>query len=277
MIALAYGGGTDSTAILCGWVERGYHAIDPIDVILFADTGAERPETYAYIELMQLWLEMHGMPPITIVKKGGLNETLEQYALRTKMLPSLAYGRKGCSQKFKVEPQEKYLNNYGPTKAWWKAGARKEVVPGEFTPTGKPKTRTVYDRKVTKLIGYEAAEEHRWMKAKQEDEKYFYEFPLVMWGWSRPDCQAAILRAGLPLPGKSSCFFCPAHTKPEIDAMQKTHPILLHRALRLEANAAPNLKSSKGLGRRFAWADYIAGKQVDDSDQAGRCMVCIDN
>ena len=30
------------------------------------------------------------------------------------------------------------------------------------------------------------------------------------WGWSRKDCIQAIRDAGLPLPGKSSCFFCPS-------------------------------------------------------------------
>ena len=35
------------------------------DLILFADTGAEHPHTYAYLDVMNRWLKDHGMPPIT--------------------------------------------------------------------------------------------------------------------------------------------------------------------------------------------------------------------
>jgi len=50
-----------------------------------------------------------------------------------------------------------------------------------------------------------------------DDEKYIYEYPVLHeWMWSRPDCQAVITSAGLPLPPKSSCFFCPSTRKEEI-------------------------------------------------------------
>jgi 3'-phosphoadenosine 5'-phosphosulfate sulfotransferase (PAPS reductase)/FAD synthetase len=42
---VAFGGGVDSTAMVIGLVNRN----QPIDLILFADTGAERPETYKHI------------------------------------------------------------------------------------------------------------------------------------------------------------------------------------------------------------------------------------
>lgn len=264
MNVLAFGGGTDSTAILCGWVEKGYQAIDPIDLILFADTGGERPWTYEHIERMQVWLNLHGMPPITVIRatrKDGSEFTLEQDCVENGRLPSLAYGFKTCSQKFKVAPQDKFLNNYAPAKAWW-----------------RKKRGSDAERKITKLIGYEYSEKHRWMKAPLEDEKYFYEFPLVEWGWSRPDCLAAISRAGIPLPGKSSCFFCPATKKPELDALAAEFPELLRRAVAMEANARGSLKTSKGLGRYFNWGEYLAGTLDDDSDQsdAAVCMYCVD-
>src|ERR1044072_1684986 len=88
---LAFGAGLDSTGILAGWYESGLQMIDPIHVIVFADTGGERPHTYEFIETMQTWLREHGFPPITIVRKGGRQETLEENCLRMNMLPSLAY------------------------------------------------------------------------------------------------------------------------------------------------------------------------------------------
>ena len=56
---VSYGGGVNSTALLIGLHQ---HRI-PVDLILFADTGAEHPHTYAYLDIMDRWLKGHGMPP----------------------------------------------------------------------------------------------------------------------------------------------------------------------------------------------------------------------
>ena len=65
--------------------------------------------------------------------------------------------------------------------------------------------------------------------------------------------------AGLPVPVKSACFYCPASKKAEILLLREHHPRLLDRALAIEANARPNLTSVRGLGRSFAWADFLDG------------------
>ena len=73
---VSYGGGANSTALLIGLHQ---HRI-PVDLILFADTGAEHPHTYAYLEVMDRWLKDHGMPPIIRVYKttrAGKRLTLE--------------------------------------------------------------------------------------------------------------------------------------------------------------------------------------------------------
>ena len=100
---VSYGGGANSTALLIGLHQ---HRI-PVDLILFADTGAEHPHTYAYLETMGRWLAEHGMPPITRVwytTRDGRRLTLEQECLRSSTLPSIAYGYKKCSLKHKVFP-----------------------------------------------------------------------------------------------------------------------------------------------------------------------------
>lgn len=229
-IVASYGMGTNSTAFLVEMVRLGL----PVDAILSADTGGERPSTYAYRDMFSEWLVSRGYPPITIVKKGGRQETLEEDCLRKAMLPSLAYGYKGCSHKYKIEPQEKWVNNWPPAREAWAAG-----------------------KKVVKLIGYDMDEPHR--AAIPEDAKYTYRYPLLEWGWGREECVAAIARAGLPQPGKSACFFCPAMTKPEILQLRNEEPELLIRALNIEstAKAAGNLNSVNGLGRRLNWGEFV--------------------
>lgn len=57
-LIVSYGGGVDSTGVLVEFVRRG---IRP-DLILFADTGGEHPETYLYLDVMDAFLVRHGFP-----------------------------------------------------------------------------------------------------------------------------------------------------------------------------------------------------------------------
>jgi len=59
------------------------------------------------------------------------------------------------------------------------------------------------------------------------------------------------------VPPKSACFFCPASKKREILWLQERHPELLRRALAIEDNARDKLTSVRGLGRSFAWRDFL--------------------
>jgi 3'-phosphoadenosine 5'-phosphosulfate sulfotransferase (PAPS reductase)/FAD synthetase len=117
-IVVAYGGGVNSTAMLIGMRDKG---IQP-NLILFADTGAEMPHTYEYIDIMNQWLKLNYFPEIITVKnvdKNGNIYTLEDECLSTKILPAIAYGHKNCSLKHKLAPQDKFCNNHEPLKKVW--------------------------------------------------------------------------------------------------------------------------------------------------------------
>lgn len=231
-VVAAFGGGVDSTAMLIGMVERG----EPVDLILFADTGGEKPHTYEHVQRFSDWLVMQDYPAIVTVRAP--NTTLEADVLKRQSLPSIAFGFKTCSQRFKTEPCDKYVRNWQTAKDAWARG-----------------------EKLTKLIGYDVGEGHR---AKDfNDDKWTVRYPLIEWGWDRQDAEEAIQRAGLPLPGKSACFFCPSSKKHEILELKKRYPSLMERALAMEANA--ELTAVKGLGRDFAWRDLIdfAERQLD--------------
>ena len=103
-IVVAYGAGVDSTAMLIGLRDR--HV--PVALILFADTGSEKPETYAYLPIIQDWLAQSGMPPVTVLKRNSPragDTSLHGECIRKRVLPSLAYGGHSCSLKWKVDPQ----------------------------------------------------------------------------------------------------------------------------------------------------------------------------
>jgi len=229
---VSYGAGTNSTAMVCELVRRG----EPLDAIVFADTGGERPETYQYVRILSSWLFARGYPQIVAVQtvdRKGQPYTLEERCIQERKLPSIAYGFKACSEKHKIRPQNKWANRFAPAKAAWKRG-----------------------EKVVKFIGYDASEQRRADRADEvQEKKWQFRYPLIEWGWDRAACVKAIAAAELPQPGKSACFFCPSSKAQEILTLKREHPDLMARALEMEKNA--KLDSIKGLGRNFAWNDLV--------------------
>ena len=231
---IAIGGGTNSLAMLIEMHKRG----ENIDVCVFADTKAERPETYKSIEQTTKWLVLNGYDPVVIVRT---DKTLEDDCIERKTLPSIAFGFKTCSQRFKLAPQNKWANNYEPFKEIWSKG-----------------------EKVTKIIGYDIGEERRAENAykyTRTDKKYNYRYPLIEWMIDRDECIEIIKKEGLEPPGKSSCFFCPSMRKSEIVFLKKNNPNLYDRAIEIERNARETLRAVKGLGRSYSWEEFIKEKE----------------
>src|SRR5262249_35261982 len=112
-LVVAYGAGVNSTAML---VEFARRAIRP-DLVLFADTSGEKPETYAYLDVVRPFLERVGFPDLVVVRYRPVRaaySTLEGQCLHTGTLPSLAYGGKSCAAKFKIQPQDRYVRTWQP-------------------------------------------------------------------------------------------------------------------------------------------------------------------
>ncbi|HLO84592.1 MAG TPA: hypothetical protein VK203_06200 [Nostocaceae cyanobacterium] len=319
-IVVSCGGGRNSTYLLIRLWQQG---IKP-DLILFADTGNEKRATYEYIEMFSGWLVERGMPPIITVrrkptkvssdrkglirvnqamaawrnlfsktpisqwldgyswlawwksKEGAVWTTLAEECIITGTLPSKAYGRSNCSQIWKIEPQELYVRDYMLERGLWYRKGRSIIA----------------DVKVRKFIGFHCEEVSRLISKQTgqmrelEDKFYRYEYPLMVDMINNLDCQVGILAAGLPIPPKSSCVFCPRSRKEEIDNLS---PEDLELALFIEWNAmnSPNWRgegsSIKGLGQRLNWTDYVAGK-VSETElaaiahrQAQMSCNCIDD
>lgn len=246
-IIVSFGGGTNSTAMLCGFRERG---IVP-SLICFADTGGEMPHTYEHIQEMDAKCQEWWGLGIEMLHKTyqGRFEGLEGECLRVHQLPSLAYGNKHCSIKYKVDPQDrrlrKFMKEIGVTQA-------------------------------IRAIGFGSDEPWR-VKAKfdlvhlNRKQSYFSRYPLVEWNWRRADCYAAIQRHGIKQPGKSSCFFCPAKKTGEVLQLRETNPDLFKRGTLIEESAILNEKrnegrqnSKLGLGLHFGikWSDMA---RADDA------------
>ena len=273
-LVVAYGLGVNSTAMLVEFAARG---IRP-DLILFADTGGEKPETYAYLGVIRPFLARAGFPDVVTVRyrpSRAAYHTLEQQCLHTGTLPSLAYGGKSCSLKYKRSYQDDYILQVYPEPIVRDAGGR--VVRALGYDAGER-------RRVVKALGLDAGEgpRVRWQtrpppegkrlsRDQRLDRDYFsYWYPLFEWGYDRERCREVIRAAGLPVPLKSACFFCLASKRAEILWLQEHHPELLERALAIERNARDGLTSVKRLGRSFSWEAYLADRD-DPPLFRGRC------
>ena len=253
-LVLSYGMGVDSTAVLVGWRGLGLRP----DLILFADTGSEHRGTYRYRAVIEDWLVAVGFPPLTVVRyrpRHGRYTTLVEDCLIKGVLPSLAYGSKACSQKWKVGPQNAFLRTWSPALAAWSHGQRLDHA-----------------------IGYDAGPKDMRRGGEGADtdlERFIY--PLREWGWDRTRCEAEIAadadlcaaaaRHGVPpVPPKSACVCCPSTRPCEVDAMAEHEPAGLGAALAVEAAALPTLRRFDGLWRRStaarpgSWLAYAAGR-----------------
>ena len=236
MLVINYGAGTNSTALL---IEAAHRGIRP-DLIVFADTGSERPETYEYLDYMDRWLQSVGFPRIERVRwirKDGSFLPLHEWCEKFVSLPSKAFGLPGCTVKWKQQPADKFISQHPLVQAAWARG-----------------------EKVERWIGYDADEPHRadrMQAARAHDTKWVWRSPLIEWDMGREECIETITAAGLCRPGKSSCWLCPSMKKHEIDALANEHPQLLRRALAIEANAQVDRRKVAGLGRSLNWAEYL--------------------
>lgn len=241
-VVVAYGMGVDSTAMLVGMQQRGERP----DLILWADTGDEKPQTYAYLPIINEWLARVGFPLVTVVKNPSPKThdlSLSDRCLRNGVLPSMAYGGHTCSLVWKIEPQQAWIKRWAPAIECWASG-----------------------QDVITCVGYDngGADAKRCGKAMgKKFAGYTNRYPLIEWKWDREECIRQIVAAGLPSPGKSACFHCPSMKKHEIVELARVHPILFAKALRMEVNAEAyhakraaetGKKGTQGLGRNFAWS-----------------------
>ena len=235
LLIVAMGLGRNSVALLVLLYELG---IRP-DRILFADTGGEKPETYAYLRVLNAWLVRVGFPTVIVLRHNAREDaSLEDNCVRLRVLPSQAFNFSSCSDRWKQGPQRVWANNWLAARIAWRSG-----------------------QPIVWAIGYDATECTRRDKAntyiaRNPDDRRANWYPLIEHGLTLDDCILKIVGAGLPPLPKSACFFCPVSKPAEIKELAEAHPHLLVRGLVMERLALSKLTVIKGLGgREFRWRD----------------------
>ncbi len=159
-------------------------------------------------------------------------------------------------------------------------------------------------RNPIKVIGYDDSDQDRKRRGKVHDgalnrpagdkpayKPYDFWYPLQDLGWKRGECIKAIQAAGLEVPVKSACYFCPASKAWELWWLAAVEPHHLISSLEIEYGALTGKhsrwdeikfgawesyldqtgkkfpsKSHCGLGRSFSWCKWAYDNDVVDLD-----------
>lgn len=228
-VMVALGGGVDSVSMIIEMHARG----EPIDMVLMAQTRSENPKTDEYMVMFEKWMADRNIPFQNVINKVSnykhwpRYEGLFENCVTNATLPSITFGYSSCSQKWKIAPQNKFVDT-------WELGQR-AIRQG---------------LKIIKCIGYDAGKHDSRRYAEREgyvDEIYEYRYPLREWGWTREQCIERIEREGIAVPPKSACFMCAATKPHELHDFPKT---ILRRIVLIEARAHPRLRNVDGLWRK---------------------------
>lgn len=263
MRAFSFGGGVQSTAVLVLTAQGILH----YDAFLFANVGddSENPDTLTYISQHAKPFAAHyGINLVEVrrrLRSGSEAETLLQWTTnptsRTIGIPvrmaNGAPGNRTCTETYKIRVVARWLREHGATPQ-------------------NPAT-----------LGMGISMDEFWRMRNASGYKHYgLEYPLIDRSLSREACREIITAAGLPIPPKSSCWFCPFHKLAEWQAMEREHPERFDRAAALEQQLTIKRASlsrdaiyftSKGKPLREA-IHSSDGREVDDATcDSGFCFM----
>ena len=191
---LSYGAGVNSTALMILLLKQH----QPLDYVVFADTGGELPETYQYLVKAQAYLTKHSIPFVVVRSRNG---SLFDTCVRRRVIPSQIW--RWSTRDYKITPIYKFYRSLGTHVCQYVGIAYDEV----------DRMRDSRADYVTNLD------------------------PLVDAKVDRKGCEQIILEEGLPVPVRSGCFFCPFSTVDHWHWLQQTHPDLFAKAMILEESS----------------------------------------
>jgi hypothetical protein len=170
----------------------------PLDYVVFADTGDEMPETYSHIKRIGKYLRSKNIPLKQVRVRN--DESLSDRCFRRRVIPSQMW--RWCTRDLKIIP---IYGFYRSLKS-----------------------------QIFQYVGIDYDEVRRMKDSKADYVTNVY--PLIDYKIGRADCIRLIKKAGLPVPVKSGCYFCPFNTLERWAELHENHPKLFNKALRIEEN-----------------------------------------
>lgn len=216
MKVFSYGGGVQSTAAL---VLATQGQLD-YQTFLYCNVGddSENPATVAYVmQYARPYAQEHGLTFVELeyIRRDGNRDTIYQRLTRPGSrsigipvrMSNGAPGRRACTVDFKIKRVDQWLRRAGAVSSGATVGLG--ISLDELT---RMRQNTDANTLAWKTLDY----------------------PLIDLRLDRAACQSIIQRAGLPVPPKSSCWFCPYHSLTVWQEMRQAQPALFQKSVALE-------------------------------------------
>src|SRR6056297_3079031 len=235
-------GGKDSTALAIYMIENHSHL--PLE-FLFTDTGAELPETYAYIKRFEAIFGVEvqrltalDLPELRVRGKAGKRSPFDVLLdeVYSGFLPNPQ--ARWCTRMLKIKPFEHFV---GDTECYSYIGIRADENRDGFGGAALNHEDEFDVKRRAKPVSLSDKENIRPV------------YPLKDAGLGIADVRTMLDNSGLGLPdyyewrSRSGCYFCFYQQIGEWQALRERHPGLFERAQTYEAE--------KTDGRRFTWTE----------------------
>ena len=234
---LSSGGGVNSAACQAEYIEL-------YDAIAWADTGDESPETYAYVENhLKPHAARHGVPFITVKSK----DTVLEEAARHKKV-SFYFKQRQCTTRHKIRPILEWVRKQRPK-------------PNKDNPC-------IID------IGFASDESDR-IGPDYKQQYATKNYPLCYDHITRTDCKKIIEKAGLPVPPKSACEFCPFAGRKHMRSFSAKHPEQFDILLQAEERDPkfPKYTIFKGHKLRTIISNRKLAEFPSEGCESGHCLM----
>jgi hypothetical protein len=213
MNVISYGGGVQSTALCVLAIEGHIQA----DFAIFANVGdnSENPATLKYLEMFVPWAAKRGLEIVErrwVDRTGKVRDLYDETMREDRRsidipvwLDSGAFGNRKCTDAYKIAVVGRELRKRGATAA----------------------------NPANVMVGISTDE---WQRANRRHSKAWEipSYPLLESGMSRYACELHIIAAGLPVPPKSSCWFCPLQGPKGWAQKRRDEPGVFDRGVAME-------------------------------------------
>ena len=235
--------GTQSSAL---YLMSCLGVIERADFAIFADTGAEHPETLEYAKWLLNWQKENSGIPIYVATyrnimndiMNGENSTGQRWA----SIPAFSEGggmvRRQCTMEYKIAQVNKKLREVYGLKP------RARMLPTEM------------------WIGITREEASRMKPSQNFNITNMY--PIIE--YRRGELMSWMAKQGFPLPVKSSCIFCPYQSNSRWNNMKNEYPDTFDQAVKVDERIRD--LSKKGKGKLYLHRSLIPVSEINfNNDQ----------
>ena len=234
--------------------------IEPVDFAIHSDTTHEASGTYAHAEKWTPWLEERGVKVVTVradsadVVVDAHNGSVQIPAFTTSQNGQAGQVRRQCTGRWKIQPIRRYLRTVLPPRP--EPGAV-ELLTG---------------------ISWDEA-----LRQRDSEVRYVtHSYPLCDRRIKRSDCIEWLQVHDLEVPPKSSCVFCPYHSRVAWQELKRVggpdweHAVIVDEAIRHKRGKAVGLELfihpfRKPLAEAISIPEDVGAKQLMLGDGDPTC------